>query len=130
MENNTFRFEYKTDNDIKNDIKERIKGLKEEQKSTFVFNGEHFYLLGRGHSFLNGFYNEYMTKSGIIGCEYYMNRWEIGDNDYKYINCDFIEIPKIEYKPTKTDFNDLSLPIIKNVKTIGDDLIPVKPKNK
>ena len=120
--------EYSSDEDRKKHLEELISNIEEKNISEFIFNGVPLYITKEyGHAFLYGFYNNYITKSGIFATRYY-SWWHIDGKDYDYKDNVFIERIIPESKPI--DWNDLYFPIIKNVsaKTIADDLVSVKPK--
>ena len=123
-----FHLVYTTEEDIKNNIKRIISELTEDKKSIFLFNGEYFYEIGRGHNFVYGFYTEYVTKTGILANQYSSGRWSIGSDQYKIQDGEFVMLPKAEI--TEIDFNNVSFPVIKsfNAKTIASELISVQPK--
>ena len=129
-ENQGFSFVYMTEENVKSEINKKISKLTEEQKSEFIFNNQPLYKLGNGHNFLYGFFTEYLTKTGISARYYVNGRWYINGEFYDYINSVFIKIPKIETNLNPIDFNSLSFPTIKNIniKTLSEDLIPIKPK--
>jgi hypothetical protein len=128
MSENAFKINYITEEDVKIQTLELVKNIKEEAKSEFEFNSEPFYYVGRGHNFAYGFYNEYITKSGIRATQFSSGLWHIGNEEYKYDN-GWVLVERQPYTPM--DFNELTLPIVKNVntKTISGDIISVKPKN-
>jgi hypothetical protein len=114
---------------------ETISNLRESQKSGIFFKGNEFYLLGRGHSFGMGFFNEYITKSGIKAKEF-LGKWIIDNVDYDLIIDNFVirEYETDEWKSNKINesfnFDISSLPVVKNIpqKTISSQLIKTKPK--
>ena len=75
-----------------------------------------------------GFYNEYITKTGIRATQYASGLWNIGSDDYEWKNNEFVIIPKAESHPI--DWDLLSFPIVKNVsaKTLANELQSIKPK--
>ena len=106
----------------------------EEQRSEFIFNGEPLYQLGRGHAFLNGFFTEYITKSGIAARRYDSGKWEIGGDSYEFADGAFVLISRKEHTPPTPEkmmesWNPVPFPIVKSVadQVIGIDLMPVKP---
>ena len=110
-----------------------ILSLTEEQKSEFVFNEEPLYILGRGHSFLYGFFLEYITKTGITAWRFSPELWVIGGEDYEYKNNEFVKKIKIETPPIDfSTFKDFFLPKVNNTSTklLAEELISVKPKIK
>ncbi len=124
-----FTFIYVTEDDIKNKYKHIAETLTEDQKTDFSFNDEDLYYVGGGHSFLMGFFKEYITKSGITAIEYGNNRWRICGNYYYYLNDKFIMRKAPEINQHINYFND---PIpTQNVfvpcKTIAEDLVSTYP---
>lgn len=123
-------FVYITDEDIKRETLKLVDNIKEEDKSIFVFNGESLYQTKeRGHDFVYGFYQEYITKSGIRATQYTSGLWIIGNEQYTYKNDNFELLPKPEVNENLS-FDNLSFPVIKNVnsKLISGDIISVIPK--
>lgn len=127
-EENKFHLVYTTEEDIKNETKKLVSEITEDKISIFSFNGEHFYINGHGHNFVYGFYNEYITKTGIRATRYASGLWNIGSDDYEWKNNEFVIIPKAESHPI--DWDTLSFPIVKNVsaKTLANELQSIKPK--
>ena len=120
-----------TDADERREREELIKNLSEDKKSEFVFKGEDLYYIGGGHAWLYGFFDEYITKSGIKAWGYHSGKWSIEGNEYEYVDGEFIFIPPPP--PSEpVDFSSIQLPIVKNVsaKTLSDDLLPIKPIDK
>jgi len=117
-----------TDEDVKNETRKLVSEITEEMISKFLFKGEPFYEIGRGHDFVYGFYNEYITKSGIRAKQYFSGYWNIGGDGYEIKNEEFIKIPKAGSYPI--DWGKLSFPIVKkvNAKTIASELISVTPE--
>ena len=120
-----FTFVCVTEDDIKNEYKHIAETLTEDQKTEFSFNEETLYYIGSGHSFLMGFFKEYITKSGIRAIEYGNNIWLIGGNYYDYLNGKFI----IRITQERILFNS-TVPI-QNVfapcETIAEDLVSTYP---
>ena len=127
-EQNKFHLVYVTEEDIKNETKKLVTEITEDKISIFSFKGENLYETGHGHNFVYGFYTEYITKNGLRATQYASGLWNIGSDDYKWKNEEFIMIPKAESHPI--DWDSLSFPIVKNVsaKTIANDLQSIKPK--
>lgn len=124
-----FHFVIVTEADIENETKNLVSKITEDKVSEYVFNGESLYETGGyGHEFLNGFYNDYITKSGVRATRYHSGKWLIGNDEYLYENNKFVIIEK----PKTYDINwdDVTFPIIKNVnsRTISDELQSVTPK--
>jgi len=128
-EGKLFNFVYVTEEDAKRELEETISNLTEEKKTDINFEGEDFYEIGSGHDFVHGWFTSYVTKGGVKATGYVSGMWNIGKDDYNYKDEVFTEIPKVEH--TSVDWSDIKLPIIKSMqaKTIGDDLISVKPKD-
>jgi len=129
-----FHLETVTEEDQKKKDAETISALKEEQKSEFVFEGETLYLDYSGHSFLNGFFNSYITKNGTRATQNFRGFWNINGDDYNYEDGKFIKIEYPERSSELIDFNNISFPLVKNVfaKLISDDLVsetPIIPKD-
>lgn len=127
---NKFHFTYITDEDVKRETLKLVDNISEEDKSIFVFNGEILYKTkGHGHNFVYGFYQEYITKSGIRATQYLSGLWIIGNEQYIYKNDNFKLLPKSEVNENLS-LENLSFPVIKNIqaKTISSDIISVKPK--
>ena len=127
-ENLGFHFVYVTESDIENETKNLVSEITEDKVSEYVFNGESLYETGGyGHEFLNGFYNDYITKSGVRATRYHSGKWSIGNDGYHYKNGKFVIIEK----PKTYDINwgDITFPVIKNVspKTLGGELQSLKP---
>lgn len=123
-------FVYITDEDVKRETLKLVDNIKEEDKSIFVFNGEFLYeTKGRGHSFGDGWYFEYITKSGIRANQYASGLWIIGNDRYRYKNDNFELLPNREVNENLS-FDNLSFPVIKNVnsKLSSGDIISVIPK--
>ena len=127
-EENKFHLVYTTEGDIKNETKKLVSEITEDKISIFSFNGESLYETGYGHNFVYGFYNEYITKTGIRATQYASGLWNIGSDDYEWKNNEFVIIPKAESHPI--DWDTLSFPIVKNVssKTLANELQSIKPK--
>ena len=127
-EENKFHLVYTTEEDIKNETKKLVSEITEDKISIFSFNGESLYETGHGHNFVYGFYNEYITKTGIRATRYASGLWNIGSDDYEWKNNEFVIIPKAESHPI--DWDTLSFPIVKNVsaKTLANELQSIKPK--
>ena len=127
---NTFHIVYVTEEDIKNEITKLVSEITEDKISIFKFKDEAFYYIGRGHNFVFGFYNEYITKTGIRAQQYMSEKWHIGADTYKFKDGDFIILTKPNSNTTPIDFNSISFPIVKNVnaKLISSDLISMSPK--
>lgn len=127
-EENKFHLVYTTEEDIKNETKKLVSEITEDKISIFSFNGESLYETGYGHNFVYGFYNEYITKTGIRATRYASGLWNIGSDDYEWKNNEFVIIPKAESHPI--DWATLSFPIVKNVsaKTLANELQSIKPK--
>ena len=127
-EENKFHIVYTTEEDIKNETKKLVSEITEDKISIFSFNGESLYETGYGHNFVYGFYNEYITKTGIRATRYASGLWNIGSDDYEWKNNEFVIIPKAESHPI--DWDTLSFPIVKNVsdKTLANELQSIKPK--
>lgn len=123
----SFHIEYVTEEDRKRELEETISNLSEDKKSNFKFKGEYFYTISSGHDFVHGWFFKYVTKSGIQATDY-KSYWVIGGSDYELKDGKFIKIPVVEIK--SVDWSEVTFPLIKNVqaKTIGEDIIPVKPK--
>lgn len=127
-EENKFHLVYTTEEDIKNETKKLVSEITEDKISIFSFNGESLYETGYGLNFVYGFYNEYITKTGIRATRYASGLWNIGSDDYEWKNNEFVIIPKAESHPI--DWDTLSFPIVKNVsaKTLANELQSIKPK--
>jgi hypothetical protein len=128
-EKSGFHFVYVTESDIENETNKLVSGITDEKISEYIFNGESLYETGGyGHEFGNGFYNDYITKSGVRATRYHSGKWSIGSDGYRYENGEFIIIEK----PKSYDINweDVTFPIVKNVneRTISDELLSIKPK--
>jgi hypothetical protein len=133
MENNKeksgFHFVYVTEPDIENETNKLVGEITDEKISEYVFNGESLYETGGyGHEFLNGFYNDYITKSGVRATRYHSGKWSIGSDSYRYENDGFIIIEKP--KSYNINWEDVTFPIVKNVnaRIISDELQSIKPK--
>jgi hypothetical protein len=125
---NKLHFKYITDEDIKRETLELVSNIKEEDKSIFVFNDESLYeTKGHGHDFVYGFYQEYVTKSGIRANQYASSLWIIGNDSYFHKDGNFELIPKPEVN--EISFDNLSFPLAKQVhaKAVSTDLISVTP---
>jgi len=127
-EENKFHLVYTTEEDIKNETKKLVSEITEDKIYIFSFNGESLYETGYGLNFVYGFYNEYITKTGIRATRYASGLWNIGSDDYEWKNNEFVIIPKAESHPI--DWDTLSFPIVKNVsaKTLANELQSIKPK--
>lgn len=117
--------------DVKRENERIASCLKEEQLSEFSFNGEPLYLIGQGHEFVYGHYNQYLTKSAKPARYYILrNFWCIEGEDYEYVDNEFVLLPKKEYKSLSLeDVKEFKFPIIKSTipKIISNDLISVQP---
>jgi hypothetical protein len=124
-----FHIVFKTDEDERLENIEIVKRLKEEDKSEFIFKDEYLYILGRGHSFLGGFFTSFITKSGIKAVRYVSGIWNIKGEDYKHNGDEFIQLPKPEINNNPIDWNNLNFPVVKKIsaRTIGDYLVPHQP---
>ena len=127
-EENKFHLVYTTEEDTKNETKKLISQITEDKISIFSFKGESLYKTGHGHNFVYGFYVEYITKTGIRATQYVSGLWNIGADDYRFNEGEFVLIPKAESHPI--DWDTLSFPVVKQVsaKTIANDLQSIKPK--
>jgi len=99
-----FHIVHKTMTDIERENQETANAVTEEQKTEFVFNGENLYYLGGGHAFLNGFFNEYITKSGVKIWQYLSGQWTIfgnSDDDYELIDNELHLISKEPTPPSE-----------------------------
>ena len=130
MNNEKYKFHlvYTTDEDTKNETEKLISQITEDKISIFSFNGESLYETGHGHNFVYGFYVEYITKNGIRATQYLSGLWNIGTDDYRFNEGEFVIIPKAESHPI--DWDSLFFPIVKNVsaKTLANELQSIKPK--
>jgi hypothetical protein len=125
-----FYLVYITKEDEKMEIEKQISELTEEQKSELLFNGDQLYVLGIGHSFSEGFFTEFITKSGIKAYCFDSGVWKIDGKLYNYVDSKFIKIPEIVRNINSIepiDFSTFSFPIIKNVnaKLLADDLCKI-----
>ena len=128
-----FHIVHKTPEDIERENQETANAVTEEQKTEYTFNGENLYYLGRGHSFGYGFFNEYITKSGVKIWQYLSGRWTIHGNAGN--DCELIdnELHLIPIKPTPPrepiDWSSIQFPTVKNVSesSLADKLPSVKP---
>ena len=127
-----WHFVHKTGADIERENLETAEKATEEQKSEYVFNGEPLYYLGVGHAFLYGFFNEYITKSGVKVWEYHSGRWTTNGDDYELVDNELILIPPTPPTPSESiDWSSIKFPRVKNLTgPIADQLISVKPKQK
>jgi hypothetical protein len=125
-----FHFVYKTEEDVKRENQEKSKSVNEDSKSDFVFNGEFFYYIGRGHSFGFGFHEEYITKSAIVGYRYASGNWIINSNSYEHIDNEFVLIQKKPRQENPLNESSLNFPMVKQVSTVllSGQLISVQPK--
>lgn len=127
-----FHIEYVYESDIKQVNFNRAAKVKEDQRSEFVFNGEPLYRVeGRGHSFVWGFYQNYITKSGKAAEHYYTrDLWLIESEFYEWLDGKFVVVPRRETKPL--DLNTpIPLPIIKSVlpELKSTELFSIQPMN-
>ena len=92
--------------------------MTEDQKTDIIFNGEYLYKNGGGHSFLRGFFVEYLTKSGVRVTQYLSGLWSVGADDYtRDEEGNFIKKEYPPYVPTPTNaWESISLPMVRNVK--------------
>lgn len=122
-----FHFTYMTDDDIKRENITQINNLTEDKLSEIIFNGESFYILGKGHSFCYGFFTKYITKSGIIGFDY-GRFWVIDGVLFDYENYQFVKKREVLIRnPNMSDFSSLlSQSKIYVGKSISEDLVSVK----
>jgi hypothetical protein len=129
-----FHIVFKTSEDIERENQETANAVTEEQKTEYTFNGENLYYLGRGHSFGYGFFNEYITKSGVKIWQYLSGRWTIHGNvgnDCELIDNELHLIPIKPTPPSKpVDWSSIEFPTVKNVSesSLADKLPSVKPK--
>ncbi len=127
-----FHIVHKTMADIERENQETANAVTEEQKTEFVFNGENLYYLGSGHAFLNGFFNEYITKSGVKIWQYLSGQWTILGNsgdDCELIDNELHLIPKEPTPPSEPiDWSSIEFPRVKKLSgPIADKLPSVKP---
>ena len=121
-----------TQKDIDNQLQQTIKGLTDNDKTNFVWDGKPLYKIDHGHCFGRGFYIKYTTLDAIVVIQY-GSRWFCNDDEYRYDKetgiYDKVIIEKVE--TNDIDFNEVigSFPVVKSVssKSISDDLIPIKP---
>ena len=109
--------------------------LEEKNSTSYYYKGEKLYLIGRGHCFGRGFYNEFLTKSAIKVVEFSTGNFYVenrkaklnGKNEIVLIPEEPKEIKNIEKKISS---EDIKMPIVRNVnsKLVSDDIISVKPK--
>lgn len=135
MENkkeNQLPVEIKTLEDIKRENQELGKLVTEDKKSEYQFNGEYLYFVGVGHAWLDGFFNTYITKSGIKAIQFYEDKWSIDNIEYAYDNGKFVQVQSTQVSDIPIDWDSIPFPTVKNVSatTIADKLISVKPKDK
>ena len=122
-----FHFVYTTESDEKRKNEELGRNITEDKKSEYVFHGEPFYLVGKGHAFFYGFFTEYITKSGIVAWHYHSGKWIIENKDYNYIDDQFVLIPPPPPREP-IDWSSIEFPQIKNLTgPIADRLPSVKP---
>ena len=127
---NLFRLEVKTEEDAKQERLKQASEVSEDMKSEFIFNGEHLYVLGRGHNFIKGFYTEYITKSATVVKRFH-DRWFIGGEEYTHSPENGFELVKIK-EPTNSepmDWDGIAFPMVSRVaaKVMSLDLEPVEP---
>ena len=116
--------------------KKVIDNLTEDQKTDIIWNNEPLYLIGRGHDFFRGFFNHFITKSGIELKKFIRRgEWVIdGEKDnYTYTNTEWVRIVRepIKTKPLGS-FDSVQLPKVKRVfpGTISSEITPATPKKK
>jgi hypothetical protein len=107
--------------------------LSESNKTDIQFNNEYLYIAGNGHDFAFGFYDRYLTKSGVEAVCYTQSDWRIGGKQYTYGNCVFTEVEQSAVNSSNLD-NMLNAPFDITLKapckTIGNDLVPELPMSK
>ena len=79
-----------------------------------------------------GFFNEYITKSGVKVWEYHSGRWTTNGDDYELVDNELILIPPTPPTPSEPiDWSSIKFPRVKNLTgPIADQLIRVKPKQR
>ena len=127
-----FHFVYKTDEDVRKENEERSKNVSEDKKSEYTFKGEDLYYEGRGHAFGMGYFNEYITKSGIVAkLFHYSLKWVIDNDRYEYVNDEFVLIPPAPVSDTPIDWESIQFPRVKNMTgPNADKIISVQPIEK
>jgi hypothetical protein len=131
------KINYITEKDIKRKRKEIISNIENYDKSPYLrYNGYDLYMITSGHSFLKGFFIEYITKEDIKIIQY-GDEFEIEgvDGVFVYNDDNFIKKSEKVTVPSSTETEtivDLTFPIVNNIqcKTIGQDLVPVPPMTK
>lgn len=126
-----FHFVNKTDEDIRKENEERGRNVSENKKSEYTFNGQDLYFVGMGHAFGMGYFNEYITKSGIVArLFHYSLKWNIGNDKYEYVDGEFVLIPPTPVSDTPIDWESIQFPRVKNMTgPIADEIISVQPKD-
>lgn len=125
-ENSLFNFVYYTDEDERKLREKQISNLTEDKKTDYIFNGENFYELGRGHAFLFGFFTECITKSGIKAWRYDSGKWTIDGHDFTYDHekNEFIKTPEPVVSNEPIDWGNIKFPVVKNLSGPMADKFP------
>lgn len=125
-----FHLEYVYEEDVKRQNLDKAAKVKQDQLSEFVFEGEPLYKTGGyGHSFVWGFYDTYITKSGKAAEHYYIRGlWLIEHEFYEWLGGKFVVVPRRETKPLDLS-TPIPFPLIKSVipKIKSTELISVQP---
>lgn len=122
-----FHLEVMYPQDVINSNIKLAKPLK--NKTDYIFNGEILYKTeGYGHSFMHGFYQNYLTKSGISVEHYYIqDKWLINNEFYELIDNTFVLIPIKPIQPFTGSFDNMTFPIIKSIIPKSSNLFSVQP---
>ena len=120
-----------TEKDRAREKRKILKRLSEIQKTDIIFNGEHFYDIGGGHDFVFGFFDSYITKSGVEANDY-CGTWRIGGEHGGEFTLNDGEWTRIERpEPIEVDWSntDLTFPVVKNPRSrlLADAIVPVVP---
>lgn len=122
--------DFKAEEDAKRErLRRRASGVTEDMKSEFIFNGEHLYVSGNGHSFGRGFFVEYITKSAIV-VRRFGDRWLSNGEEYTHSHENGFELVILQKLPDEhPGFGEFVFPTALKVAatTMSLDLVPLKP---
>ena len=129
IESELFRLEVKTEEDAKRERLKQASEVTEDMKSEFIFNGEHLYVLGNGHSFGRGFFVEYITESATV-VRRFDDRWFSNGEEYTHSPENGFELVLLQKLPDEhPGFGEFVFPTALKVAatTMSLDLAPLKP---
>jgi hypothetical protein len=106
--------------------------IPEDTKTEIQYNGEYLYFAGIGHAFIHGFFEHYITKSGIDFKCFRGDKtsvWHVDNKEMTYENEEWTEIVREPFLINYDWSESFSFPTTTNVsaKTIGSELVGMAP---